>query len=197
LCISATAAALANGPHTGLPPTTKLKTDNQRLLQPRKVQSTEAEEELAIPPATNDTRYQTWGTVATVLKQNEQLSEAALIYTYEIDSDKTDLFAPFREPSKSNDELSDEEYLAKIKIEGSDDLQARIQTLCLKYKGIFSNKLKSKPANIPPFELSIGKRKWETYRINASPGGAVVVRMTLGLGQERERERWCLRNRCA
>jgi hypothetical protein len=53
--------------------------------------------EVAIPSATNDTRYKTCGTVATVLRQDEQLSEAALMYTDEIDSDKKDLFAPFRE----------------------------------------------------------------------------------------------------
>jgi hypothetical protein len=74
---------------------------------------------LATPPATKDTRFQTWGTVATVLKQTEQLSEAELIYTDEIDNDKKDMFAPFREPIKSTDELTDEEFLAKIKIEGS------------------------------------------------------------------------------
>ena len=74
------------------------------------------------------------------------------------------MFAPFREPLKSTDELPDEEFLAKIKIEGSEQLQARIKTLCLKYKGIFSDKLKAKPANIPPFELTIDKSKWETYR---------------------------------
>ena len=167
--ISAPAAALTNGPHSGLLPTTMLKTDNLRLLQPtRKVHFNdnplEAAAVLATPPATKDTRFQTWGTVATVLKQTEQLSEAELIYTDEIDNDKKDMFAPFREPIKSTDELTDEEFLAKIKIEGSEDLQNKIKSLCIKYKDIFSDKLKSKPANIPPFELTIDKSKWETYR---------------------------------
>jgi hypothetical protein len=74
------------------------------------------------------------------------------------------MFAPFREPIKSTDELTDEEFLAKIKIEGSEDLQNKIKSLCIKFKDIVSDKLKSKPANIPPFELTIDKSKWETYR---------------------------------
>jgi hypothetical protein len=69
--ISATAAAQANGPHTGLFPTTKLNTDNQRLLQPtRKVHFNdtplEAAKEVATPYATNDTRRQTWGVARSV-----------------------------------------------------------------------------------------------------------------------------------
>jgi hypothetical protein len=63
--------------------------------------------------------------------------------------------APFREPIKSTDELTDVEFLAKIKIEGSGDLQNKIKSLCIKYKDIFGDKVKSKPANIPPFELTI------------------------------------------
>jgi hypothetical protein len=70
------------------------------------------------------------------------------------------MFAPFREPIKSTDELTDEEFLAKIKIEGSEDLQNKIKSLCIKFKDIVSDKLRSKPANIPP----IDKSKWETYR---------------------------------
>jgi hypothetical protein len=76
--------------------------------------------------------------VATVLRQDEQLSEAALIYTDEIDSDKKDMFAPFREPLKSTDELPDEEFLAKIKIEGSEQLQTRIKTFCLRSTKVYS-----------------------------------------------------------
>jgi hypothetical protein len=81
-----------------------LKTDNLRLLQPtRKVHfndnTLEAAAVLATTLATKDTRFQTWGTVATVLKQTEQLSEAKLIYTDEIDNDKKDMFTPFLKPS--------------------------------------------------------------------------------------------------
>jgi hypothetical protein len=49
------------------------------------------------------------------------------------------MFAPFREPIKSTDELTDEVFLAKIKIEGSEDLQNKIKFLCIKYKDIFSD----------------------------------------------------------
>jgi hypothetical protein len=62
------------------------------------------------------TQVKPWGIVATVLRQYEQLSDAALINTDEIDSDKKDMFAPYRDPP-------DEEFLAKIKIEGSEELQ--------------------------------------------------------------------------
>ena len=84
--IPAQAAASANGPHIGLSPTTMSDTDNLRLQKhTRKVHFDETHlevaKEVAIPYATNDTRYQTWGMVATVLRQDEQLSEAALIYT--------------------------------------------------------------------------------------------------------------------
>jgi hypothetical protein len=53
-----------------------------------------------------------------------------------------------------------------MKIEGSGEWQIKIKSSCIKYKEIFSDKLKSKPAtvNIPPFELTINKNKWETYR---------------------------------
>jgi hypothetical protein len=74
--------------------------------------------------------------VATVLRPFEQLSDAALINTDEIDSDKKDMFAPYRDPIISNDDLPDEEFLVKIKTAGSEELQARIKTLRIRYKGI-------------------------------------------------------------
>jgi hypothetical protein len=63
--IPAQAAASANGPHTGLSPTTMSDTDNPRLQRDtRKVHfddtHLEVAKEVAIPSATNDTRYQTW-----------------------------------------------------------------------------------------------------------------------------------------
>ena len=75
------------------------------------------------------TEVNSWGIVATVLRQYEQLSDAALINTDEIDIDKKDMFAPYRDPPTSTDDLPDEEFLAKIKMEGSEELQARIKTL--------------------------------------------------------------------
>ena len=167
--ITATAAALTNGPHTGIFRTTRVGLDNQSQEHPRRKvhfndTPLDGANELATQLATSDTQVKSWGIVATVLRQYEQLSDAALINTDEIDSDKKDMFAPYRDPPKSNDDLPDEEFLAKIKIEGSEELQARIKTLCIKYKGIFSDKLTSQPAKIPPFELTVDKSKWETYR---------------------------------
>jgi hypothetical protein len=113
-----------------------LKTDNQRLLQPtRKVHFNDnllaAAAVLATPPATKYTRFHTWGTVATVLKQTEQLSEAELIHTDEIDNGKKGMIVPFREPIKSTDEITNEEFLVEIKIEGSEDFQNKIKSLCI------------------------------------------------------------------
>jgi hypothetical protein len=51
------------------------------------------------------------------------------------------MFAPFREPIKSTDEFTDEEFLAKVKIEGSEELQIKIKSLCIKYTEIFSDKI--------------------------------------------------------
>ena len=50
--------------------------------------------EVASPLAPIDTPSKTWGTVATILRQNEQLSEVDLIVSDEINSDIKDTFGP-------------------------------------------------------------------------------------------------------
>jgi hypothetical protein len=99
-----------------------------------------------------------------VLRQTEQLSGAELISNDEIDGDVKDMFAPFRPPTQTIGDLDDESFLAKITIEGDDKLQSAIKELCIKYKSIFSDKLSAKPASIPPFDLTVDKKLWETYR---------------------------------
>jgi hypothetical protein len=108
--ITATAAALTNGPHTGIFRTTRVGLDNQSQEHPRRKvhfndTPLDGANELATQLATSDTQVKSWGIVATVLRQFEQLSDAALINTDEIDSDKKDMFAPYRDPPKSNDVL--------------------------------------------------------------------------------------------
>ena len=93
---------------------------------------------VATSPVPHDTPTQTWGLIATVLRQNEQLLEAEIIGYDEIDSDSKDLFAPFRPPNKSSSDLEENSFLSKITIEGDDKLRSAIKALCLKYKAIHS-----------------------------------------------------------
>ena len=120
--------------------------------------------EVASPTAPNDTPAQTWGPVATVLRQTEQLSEVEIIGADEIDSDRKDTFGPFREPDTGTEVLSDEEFLSRVVIEGTPELQEGIKTVLLEFKDIFSDKLRAKSADIPPFELDVDKSMWESYR---------------------------------
>ena len=97
--IVAKVATLANGPHNGLnsilvgsghhsrnTPTHRVHFDDIPLI---------GTAEVASPLDPIDTPSKTWGTVATILKQNEQLSEVDLIVSDEIDSDIKDTFGPF------------------------------------------------------------------------------------------------------
>ena len=45
---------------------------------------------------------------------------------------KKENFDPYRDPPQSTDEIPDEEFQTKKKIEGSEELQARNKTLCIK-----------------------------------------------------------------
>jgi hypothetical protein len=68
--------------------------------------------EVATPLTPNDTPSQTWGPIATILKQNEQLSEVEHIVSDEIDSDKKDTLGPFRAPETTTEQISDAEFLS-------------------------------------------------------------------------------------
>jgi hypothetical protein len=61
---------------------------------------------------------------------------------------------------------SDDELLPHI--EGTDSLKGRLKAICLKYKGIFSFKLKTSPADVKPLELEVDKKMWES-KSNALP----------------------------
>ena len=93
--------------------------------------------EVASPRAPIDTPSKTWGTVATILKQNEQLSEVDLIVSDEINSDIKDTFGPFRQPDTFTEKLSDADFLAQIVIEGTIELQEEISKVLLEFKDIF------------------------------------------------------------
>jgi hypothetical protein len=44
------------------------------------------------------------------------------------------------------------------------EIQQRIKTLLIEFKNIFSDKLKAKLADIPPFDLVVDENMWETFR---------------------------------
>ena len=166
--IDAKAAALANGPNNGLSPILVDSDHHSRIKSTHRVHFDDtpltSNMEVASPIAPNDAPSQTWGPIATILKQKEQLSEVELIVSDEIDSDKKDTFGPFREPDNTTEQMSDAEFLSRIIIEGTPELQQGIKTLLIEFKDIFSDKLKAKPADIPPFDLEVDKSIWETYR---------------------------------
>ena len=166
--IDAKAAALANGPYNGLSPLTVGSDYHGRSSSTKRVHFDDTplidEVVVATLPVPSDTPAQTWGPIATVLRQTEQLSEVDIVGADEIDNDKKDTFGPFREPDIPTDILSDEEFLSKIVVEGNAELQADIKKLLLEFKDIFSDKLRAKSADIPPFDLEVDKKMWETYR---------------------------------
>ena len=103
---------------------------------------------------------------AALLEQTEPLHE---VYTHtpsfradDVDCDSQDMFAPFRTPPETS--TSDESFMDRMTIEGDPETQLAIRKLCKKYKHIFSDKLDTKPASIPPFDLIVDKQKWEIYR---------------------------------
>jgi hypothetical protein len=97
--------------------------------------------EVASPLTPSDTPSQTWGPIATILKQNEQLSEVEHIVSDDIDSVKKDTFGPFREPDTTTEQISDAEFLSRTFIEGTPELKQGIKTLPIEFKDIFSDKL--------------------------------------------------------
>ena len=105
--IDAKAAALANGPYNGLSPLTVGSDYHGRSSSTKRVHFDDTplidEVVVATLPVPSDTPAQTWGPIATVLRQTEQLSEVDIVGADEIDNDKKDTFGPFREPDKPTD----------------------------------------------------------------------------------------------
>ena len=76
----------------------------------------------------------------------------------DINSDKTDTFAPF--VTKENT-LPVTSFLDEITFGGDEHLQAGLKALCLEYSDIFSDTLPAKAADLDPFEINVDKTKWE------------------------------------
>jgi hypothetical protein len=160
--IDAKAAAFANKPDNGLSPMTVDSDHHSRNKSNNRVHFDDipliGNMEVASPLIPSDTPSQTWGPIATILKQNEQLSEVKYIVSNEIDSDKKDTFGPFREPDSTTEQILDAAFLSRIVIEGTPELQQGIKTLLIESKDTFSDKLKAKSADIPLCDLEVDKK---------------------------------------
>jgi hypothetical protein len=55
------------------------------------------------------------------------------------------------------------DVLDSVTVEGSPELRVNIRILLEKYRSVFATTLSTEPADIPPFELSFDKEKWESY----------------------------------
>jgi transposase InsO family protein len=134
---------------------------------------------------------QTWGIIATLIKQSDQLNEPQIetkgnsqdvssseshapmessgdITLY--DDDETlntehDVFKEFMH--EDADPLVDP--LDLITVEGSPELRVKIRILLEKYRGVFATTLSTEPADIPPFELMVDKEKWESHKNRGPP----------------------------
>lgn len=65
-------------------------------------------------------------------------------------------------PLTDDDELSDQQLLEAIHIEGPETLRNQLRALVLEFKDIHRSSVRKDPADIPPMELRIDVAKWET-----------------------------------
>ena len=137
---------------------------------------------------------QTWGIVATLIKQHDQLLESQPLYSLEeektvtdsvvativeaehyIDDDDTSIDSTmdvdhdaFR-PWLTKEDVSEVDPLTEITVEGSQSLQHQIRILLEKYRSVFATTLSPEPATIPPFELDVDRAKWEVFKNGGPP----------------------------
>jgi hypothetical protein len=138
---------------------------------------------------------QTWGIIATLIRQQEQLdvsqkttdnsqdaNKSAFITNEEIiredinqdddDFDDTldtehDVFNDFIDKDQGDD--PDTDILDCIVIEGPPALRKEIRKLLEDYRSVFATTLSTEPAIIPPFELDVNLEKWETFNNRGPP----------------------------
>ena len=151
---------------------------------------------------------QTWGIIATLIRQHDQLDVSqktcdngqdahvsAFINTNENiiregndieddDFDDTldtehDVFNDFIDKDQGDDPYTD--ILDCIVIEGTPALRKEIRNLLEEYRTVFSTTLSTEPATIPPFELEVDLEKWETFNNRGPPR---VQRLTNCLRRE-------------
>mgnify|MGYP000173012454 FL=1 len=61
------------------------------------------------------------------------------------------------------------DILNLIKVEGSPSLRIGIRKLLERYRSVFATTLPEKSADIPPFELTVNKEKWEKHSNRGPP----------------------------
>lgn len=161
------AAALSDGTHSEMCIPRKGRTVHPRSLRRVHCDDTPLTERTTLAMSSPSLApLQTTNLVVALLRQTEQLPEVNTLQTStgddDIDYDKQDMFAPFRNYGPTI--TSDEQFLSRITFGGDQELQTAMKKLCLKYRNIFSDHLDPKPASIPPFDLQVDKKIWEVYK---------------------------------
>ncbi len=109
--------------------------------------------------STNTKRNPNWGTIATLIKRQEQSLVDEVNDEDGINESRHDAFAPWiNKPISDSTKLED--ILDQITVEGDEDLRFRIRQLLERYRHVFSKTLSKEPANIPPFDLNVDTAKW-------------------------------------
>ena len=138
---------------------------------------------------------QTWGIIATLIKQSDQLNESQPIETESNSQDvdiaerhapiETDGDISYTDTDDNDITLNTEHDVFKefmhedidpevdpldlITVEGSPEFRGKIRILLEKYRDVFATTLSEEPADIPPFELIVDKEKWESYSNRGPP----------------------------
>ena len=68
-----------------------------------------------------------------------------------------------------SDNLDNIDLISKIELHGSLPLQKKLRDLCKNYTDIFSESVRSNPAQIPPMDLNIDSSKWKTSKNRGPP----------------------------
>jgi transposase InsO family protein len=137
---------------------------------------------------------QTWGLIATLIKQQEQLNESQLTvdngpqdaksaiireeyidHSHDDDDDDDDFDETldtehdvFNDFINQGDDPSTD-VLDLITIEGTPELRKQIRDLLEEFRSVFATTLSTEPARIPPFELNVNLEQWESFSNRGPP----------------------------
>jgi hypothetical protein len=132
---------------------------------------------------------QTWGIIASLIKQQLELNESQpieaistsqVVHSHALDQHNEDIITADTEDSTTYDFILTTEHdvfkefmpedtdpevdvLDSVTVEGSPELHVNMKILLEKYGSVFATTLSTEPADIPPFEVSVDKKKWESY----------------------------------
>jgi hypothetical protein len=140
-------------------------------------------------------RSQTWGIIASLIKQQQELNESQsieaistsqVVDSHTLDQHDEDIITADTEDTTTDDFVLTTEHddfkefmpedtnpevdlLDSVTVEGSPELRVNIGILLEKYRSVFATTLSTEPAEIPPFKLSVDKEKWESYSNRGPP----------------------------